>query len=333
MLKIFSDADTMAVYTRLTDEEFGALMSIYRLGVLIEAKEIAEGVENSNYLLITERDGVRARSILTIFEKRVEEAYLPFYLGITRHLAEAGLPTPRPLLTEQGELFAAVAGKKAAVVTFLEGKSTRQIDVAHLRSLGAMQARMHLATEGFALDRPNDLSLSGWRTLIDRIGARAEKIAPGLSQELQTEYAFLSAHWPSDLPAGVIHADLFPDNVFFIGDQVSGVIDFYFSCNDLFMYDVVITLNAWCFERDGSFNLTKARAFLHAYHHVRPLRQEEREALPILARGAALRFLLTRGYDWLHPEPGALVTPKDPMEYVRKLRFHQHVNEACEYGL
>lgn len=324
----------MAVYTRLTPEQFSQLLEQYRLGTLVEAREIAEGVENSNYLLITQRENeAPVKHILTVFEKRVEVEYLPFYLGITEHLAASGLPTPKPLYTAEGKNTVEVAGKKAAIVTFLEGKSTRRIDVEHLLSLGASQAKMHLAAGSFSLSRPNDLSLTGWEALIARIGDRAEEIPPGLADTLQEEYAYLASHWPKTLPAGVIHADLFPDNVFFSGHEVSGIIDFYFACNDLFMYDLVITLNAWCFERDGAFNLTKARALLTSYDRIRPLHEEERAALPILARGAALRFLLTRLFDRLHHDAAALVIPKDPQEYLKKLRFHQQVKEACEYGL
>ncbi len=324
----------MAVYTRLLPQQFDWLISTYALGELVEAKEIAEGVENSNYLIRTRRRGEpEAKYILTIFEKRVEVAYLPFYLGITRHLAEAGLPTPSPLQTQSGEVFTEVAGKKAAIVTFLEGHSIRQPEIEQLRSLGEHQARMHNAAKSFPLSRPNDLSLAGWAGLMKHIALGADDIMPGLDALITNELSYLEAHWPRTLPTGVIHADLFPDNVFFTGNDVSGIIDFYFACNDFFMYDLVITLNAWCFERDGSFNLTKARAFLHAYDRMRPLNAEERQALPVLARGAALRFLLTRAYDWLHQEEAALVTPKNPMEYVRKLRFHQQIKESCEYGL
>lgn len=324
----------MAVYTRLTSDQLALLATRYRLGAVVRAEEIAEGVENSNYRFVTRQENQPpVTHILTVFEKRVELAALPFYLGVTDRLARAGLPVPRPLRTQEDALFTDIAGKKAAIVTFLPGASARAIASAHCRALGDMMARMHLAAEGFALSRPNDLSLEGWGAMIERLAARADEILSGLSAQLAQEYEFLSCNWPRDLPVGVIHADLFPDNVFFIEEELSGVIDFYFACNDAFMYDAVIALNAWCFERDGSFNLTKARAFLHAYDRQRRLSDAERAALPILARGAALRFLLTRAHDWLHREEGALVTPKDPMEYVRKLRFHQQVKEAGEYGL
>lgn len=324
----------MAVYTRLTDDELATLMQRFGLGVLHTVTEIAEGVENSNFLILAGPPGQPpTRYILTLFEKRVDISQLPFFLGLTRHLAESGLPTPRPLLTQDGAMFTSIAGKMAAVVTFLEGRSITRPDTAHLHALGGMQAQLHLAAQRFTLQRPNGLARDGWHTLIGRIGPRADDIAPGLAAMLQEEFRFLEEAWPVALPAGVIHADLFPDNVFFLDHRISGVIDFYFACNDLLMYDAVITVNAWCFEPDGAFNLTKARSFLHAYEQVRPLHADERAALPVLARGAALRFLLTRAHDWLFPEAGALVRPKDPMEYVRKLRFHQQVKDACEYGL
>lgn len=324
----------MAVYTRLTRRQFEEVAAQFGLGAFVAAREIAEGVENSNYVFVTRRsEQAETRHILTLFEKRVDTADLPFFLGITEHLSRRGVPCPCPLRTHGGEYAHPVAGKMAAVVSFLEGASPRRIEVPHLLSLGAMQARMHLAAAGFPLSRRNDLALGGWGTLLRDIGDRADGIAPGLAEALRREYAFLASRWPRDLPSGVIHADVFPDNVFFTGGEISGIIDFYFACNDLFMYDLVIAMNAWCFERDGAFNLTKARALLTAYHRVRPLCGEERDALPVLARGAALRFLLTRAFDWLHRSPEALVTPKDPLEYLKKLRFHQQVNTVSEYGL
>ncbi len=324
----------MAVYTRLSQEHFSSLLGRYGLGTLVEAREIAEGVENSNYILITKHNNeAKQRHILTLFEKRVDAQDLPFFLGITEHLAAQGIPCPRPLYTDTKELFTEIAGKKAAIVTFLEGKSLKRPEPAHLLELGAILGRMHQAAEGFTLTRANDLSLNGWASLLGSIEARADEITPGLTEALTAEFVYLEQHWPKNLPKGVIHADLFPDNVFFTGDRLTGVIDFYFSCNDFYIYDLVITMNAWCFERDGSFNLTKARALLTAYNRIRTLSTAEYEALPVLARGAALRFLLTRAHDWLHHDAQALVRPHDPLEYLRKLRFHQQVKQACEYGL
>ncbi len=194
-------------------------------------------------------------------------------------------------------------------------------------------ARMHLASKGFAIRRPNALSVTGWRPLLEQSAARADEVAPGLGSELTAELDFLEAGWPENLPAGVIHADLFPDNIFFLDGQLSGVIDFYFACNDFFAYDIAICLNAWCFEQDRSFNITKARQLLTGYQAERPIADDELQALPILARGSALRFLLTRLYDWLHQPDGALVRPKDPLEFRAKLHFHQQVRGPGAYGL
>ena len=181
--------------------------------------------------------------------------------------------------------------------------------------------------------RENALSVQGWRPLFEACAGRAGEVQEGLAERLEEELAFLEGHWPDGLPDGIIHADLFPDNVFFLGEKLSGLIDFYFACNDVFAYDLAICLNAWCFEPDNAFNVTKARGLLQSYRQVRPFSAEELEALPILARGSALRFLLTRLFDWLNHPPGAFVAPKDPLEYLKKLRFHQEVRGPGAYGL
>jgi homoserine kinase type II len=209
----------------------------------------------------------------------------------------------------------------------------RRHNIEHCHALGDALAHFHLAGADFPMFRANDLSLPGWRPLVKAIGAGADEVVPGLAAEIEKELSYLEQRWPSDLPEGVIHADLFPDNVFFLGDKVSGLIDFYFACNDTLAYDLAICLNAWCFEADGSFNITKARAMLQAYEGVRPLSEAELKWLPTLARGGALRFLLTRTYDWLNTHESALVRTKDPNEYLRKLRFHQRVKSYRDYGL
>ncbi len=226
-----------------------------------------------------------------------------------------------------------LAGRPAAIITFLEGLWVRRPSADHCAALGETMAKLHLAGQTFGMKRNNALSVSGWRPLHEAASGGADTIAPGLEAEVSEELSALEAAWPRNLPEGIIHADLFPDNVFFLGGQVSGVIDFYFACNDALAYDITICLNAWCFEPDNSFNITKARALLRAYASLRPFTDEEFEALPILARGAALRFLLTRIYDWRNTSADALVKPKDPMEYVRKLRFHRSVSSARDYGL
>lgn len=319
----------MAVYTDITEAELAAFLDGYEIGGLLSYKGIAEGTENSNFVLHTEAGPF----ILTLYEKRVERADLPFFLGLMEHLAQRGVSCPLPVRDRKGEMTGELAGRPAAIITFLEGMWPRRPTAAHCRAVGEALARLHVAGADFTLARPNALSLQGWRTLWDGCVARADEVEPGLGAEVAADFAVLEAGWPRDLPAGVIHADLFPDNVFFLGDRLSGLIDFYFACNDFLAYDLATCLNAWCFERDHAFNLTKGTALLAGYQSVRPLRPAEIEALPLLARGSALRFMLTRLYDWLHGPDGALVMKRDPMEYVRKLRFHRAVASAREYGL
>lgn len=319
----------MAVYTEIPEQELESFVAEYDIGPLLACKGIAEGVENSNFLLTTERGNF----FLTLYEKRVDPADLPFFLGLIEHLAKCGIPCPTPIHGRDGVALRQVAGRPAAIVTFLQGISHRRIATAHCSELGAALARLHLAGGDFPLRRANALSVPGWRPLFDASAARAHEVMPGLAAELAAELEHLERHWPADLPRGVIHADLFPDNVLFLRDRISGLIDFYFACNDFLAYDIAICLNAWCFEPDRGFNVTKARALLSAYGKVRKVTRPELEALPLLARGGALRFLLTRLYDWLNTPAGALVTPKDPLEYLHKLRFHQDVRSVAAYGL
>jgi homoserine kinase type II len=319
----------MAVYTEVADEELEAFIASYAIGALTSCKGIAEGVENSNYLIHTEA----GRYILTLYEKRVAPQDLPYFLALMEHLAARGINCPLPVRDREGRTLRQLAGKPAALVTFLDGVSVRRASIEQCASLGEALARFHVSGESFPLRRANSLSLAGWASLFAAIGDRADTIIPGLAKEIGRELDDLHAGWPAGLPEGVIHADLFPDNVFFLGSRVSGLIDFYFACNDMLAYDIAICLNAWCFEADASFNITKARALLQAYESVRPLTGDELDALPRLARGAALRFLLTRSYDWLNTDGEALVKRKDPNEYLRKLRFHRRVKSYRDYGL
>lgn len=319
----------MAVYTDVGAEELAEFLKDYDLGPLLSFKGIAEGVENSNFLIETGR----GRYILTLYEKRVNRDDLPFFLGLMGHLADRGITCPLPVKGHDGQALRMLAGRPAAIVTFLEGVSYRRPSATHCAALGTVLASLHEAGKGFGLTRANALSINGWRPLAEQAGEGADKVAVGLGQAIRNELADLEAHWPRTLPTGIIHADLFPNNVLFVGDQLSGVIDFYFAANDALAYDLAICLNAWCFEADYSFNLTKGRAMIAAYRAKRPLNRVEIEALPVLCRGAALRFLLTRLVDWLNVPPGALVRPLDPMEYWKKLRFHQGVEAASAYGL
>jgi homoserine kinase type II len=319
----------MAVYTEVGDAELEQFLRAYDLGSLLSFKGIAEGVENSNFLLRTEAGNY----ILTLYEKRVSESDLPFFLGLMQHLADRGINCPLPVKARDGAALRTLAGRPAVIVSFLEGMWVRRPQAPHCTAVGRALAAMHEAGQGFGLDRANALSVEGWRALVASTQSRADRVASGLAACIGKEFAYLETHWPGGLPVGVIHADLFPDNVFFLRGKLSGLIDFYFACNDILAYDLAICLNAWCFEADRSFNVTKGSALMEAYQQVRPLSGAEQEALPVLARGAALRFLLTRLYDWLSVPAGALVTPKDPLEYLRKLRFHQRVRSAADYGL
>jgi len=319
----------MAVYTEVAYEDLELFLEEYDLGQVRSFKGIAEGVENSNYLLSTDQ----GTFILTLYEKRVAPEDLPFFLGLMEHLAREGIDCPTPLPGRDGRSLREICGRPAAIISFLEGVWPRRILPQHCRLLGEAMARLHLAGASFNMHRDNALSVGGWRPLLEATAPRAHEVQEGLAEALESELAYLEANWPSSLPEGIIHADLFPDNVFFLGDRLSGMIDFYFACNDCFAYDLAICLNAWCFERDNAFNITKARCLLQAYRQVRPFTSEELEALPLLARGSALRFLLTRLYDLLNHPPGAFVKPKDPLEYWNKLRFHQEVRGPGAYGL
>ncbi len=319
----------MAVYTDVPDDELQKFAAQYALGEIISCKGIAEGVENSNYLLRTET-GI---FILTLYEKRVDPKDLPFFIGLMEHLAARGLACPTPVHGSDGVALRTLCGRPACIITFLDGMWPRRVQPFHCAGVGRALAELHLAGGSFAMSRPNSLSLAGWRTYFELCRQRADEIRPGLAEELAGELAEIEAAWPRDLPSGIIHADLFPDNVFFRGETVSGLIDFYFACSDFLAYDIAICLNAWCFESDGSFNVTKARLLLSNYRAVRPISAAELAALPLLARGSALRFLLTRLYDWLNQSAGAMVRPKDPLEYLQKLRFHRSVAGPGEYGL
>ncbi|MBI2235983.1 MAG: homoserine kinase [Magnetospirillum sp.] len=325
----------MAVYTEVSDDELEEFVAEYDIGEVISCKGIAEGVENTNYMLQTDRGSY----ILTLYEKRVNPDDLPFFLALMEHLALRGLECPTPLHGRDGRALREVCGRPAAIVSFLKGMWPRRITLNHCAELGAGMAQMHVAGADFAMTRRNSLSVAGWRPLFEKARPGADAVKEGLADFIDAELADLEARWPSGLPAGLIHADLFPDNVFFLADRaagvdrMSGIIDFYFACTDALAYDIAVCLNAWCFEPDGCFNTTKARMMLSSYRRIRPLSGDELEALPLLARGAAMRFLLTRLYDWLNTPVGAMVKRKDPLEYYRKLRFHQGITGPGAYGI
>lgn len=329
----------MAVYTEVSDEDLTSFLAQYDLGDPVACKGIAEGIENSNFQLTT----TTGTFILTLYEKRVDRGDLPFFLGLMEHLAGKGIPCPTPVPGTDGQALRDLCGRPAAIITFLPGMWPKRVMPEHCSELGRALAEMHVAGSDFRMTRANSLSVADWRPLIARAdtdhaatsqaqGSGIDGIRPGLKDEVSQALDALEAQWPKDLPAGVIHADLFPDNVFFRGHGLSGLIDFYFACTDFLAYDIAVCLNAWCFEPDLSFNVTKARRLLKAYDKVRPVSDAELTALPILARGAAMRFLATRLYDWLNTPADAFVTRKDPLEYLAKLRFHARTSGPGDYG-
>jgi homoserine kinase type II len=319
----------MAVYTEVTDEALEAFLAGYEIGTMVAFRGIAEGVENSNYSLKTSQGDF----ILTLYEKRVDPAELPWFLGLMEHLAQNGLVCPQPVRGRDGSALRHLSGRHAAITTFLPGVWPRRVRQQHCGPVGRALATLHLAGAGYAPRRANTLGPDSWMPLLNRCRARADEVQDGLVRQLDAALQAILAGWPAGLPAGHIHADMFPDNVFFLDEKLSGVIDFYFAATDLLAYDVAVCLNAWCFEPDFAFNVTKSRALLAGYQSVRPLSAAERDALPVLCQGAAVRFLLTRLFDWLNTQTGALVTRKDPLEYLRRLRFHLSARDGVAYGL
>lgn len=323
----------MAVYTDVSDQALDEFLRLYNVGELLWCKGIAEGVENSNYILATDK----GQYILTLYEARVDENDLPFFLGLMSHLAENGLETAKPIEQNNGAIYSQLCGKPAALIEFLDGMAMKAPNHQNLHQLGVAAAKFHLTAETFNIKRKNGLSLADWRPLLNSCGNDIDKVAPnvddGLQKFLTQELDFLEKNWPKKLPDGVIHADLFPDNVFFMHGELSGIIDFYFACNEIYAYELAIVINAWCFEKDGELNLTKVRAFFKGYQSVRKLEQAELDAMPTLCRGAAMRFLLTRLYDWMNVPEDALVIPKKPDEYIRNLSFHQRITDYKEYGI
>ena len=318
----------MAVYTEVSDEALNAFLAGYDLGSLLSYKGIAEGVENTNFFLHT----TAGSYILTLYEKRVREEDLPFFLNLMGHLFRRGLACPQPIRNRRDTALGHLCGRPAAIVSFLEGVSVKRPNADHCLALGKALAGLHAAGADFPMRRANNLSVDAWVPLFAQAEPQADTVAVGLADRIREDLAVLSDAWPRDLPSGVIHADLFTDNVFFIGDDLSGLIDFYFACTDAFAYDLAICLNAWCFDPDGTYHRDMGQAMIAGYESRRPLEPREVEFLPILARGAAMRFMLTRLVDWLNVPPGALVQPKDPLEYDRRLAFHRKARSAADYG-
>lgn len=310
----------MAVYTTVPAEALEVFLSGYDTGSLLSAKGIAEGVSNSNFLVETET----ARFILTLYERRIDLGDLPFFIDLMEHLADAGLPVPRPIRDRQGQALQTLEGRAACLIQFLPGVSVSQPTAAQAKAAGAALARLHVAGASFRQKRPNGLGLAWWQETAAEIGIeRLDAIEPGLGGLVSARLADIGASWPADLPAGIIHADLFPDNVLMRGNEVTGLIDFYFACTDLLAYDLAVLHAAWAFPADGSAPIPGHEEALFAgYESVRPLTDAERAAFPVLGQGASLRFLLSRAQDWYAPESGALVSRKNPLPFARRLAHY-----------
>ena len=325
----------MAVYTYLSTDALKALIGEFDVGELRSAKGIAEGVSNTNFLVETEgSQGEGARFILTIYETRTDVADLPFFLKLLDHLAARGCPVPRTIHDRGDRPFRLVDGKAAALIEFLPGISVTDPTPEQARSVGAALAQMHLAAADFPMARANGLGLAGWSDLAAQCTpAGLDSIHDGLGALVRDELATLGQRWPAGLPRSIIHADLFPDNVLMLGDRVTGLIDFYFACTDMMAYDVAVTHAAWCFDAAGeTFDAARSAALLQGYESVRALSDAERAALPLLARGASMRFLMTRAYDWMNTPADALVTRKDPMAFARRMTFYADPANAGVFG-
>ncbi|TPE63969.1 homoserine kinase [Sandaracinobacter neustonicus] len=313
----------MAVYTEVPAEALEQFLARYESGALLSAKGIAEGVSNSNFLIETET----ARYILTLYEKRIDLGELPWFIALMEHLADAGLPVPHPIRDREGAAIQQLVGKTACLIQYLPGVSVSVPTAAQARAAGAALARLHLAGASYTAERPNALGLSHWQASAAELGAGLDSIEPGLAAFVAERLETLAAHWPRNLPRGTVHADLFPDNVLMLGETVTGLIDFYFACTDLYAYDLAVLHAAWAFPKDGCAPLMDhARAIFEGYESVRPLSAAERAAFPLLGQGASLRFLLTRAQDWLAPPSDALVQRKDPLPFARRLAHYARLD-------
>lgn len=312
----------MAVFTPLSEDQVRTILADYDVGDYASHEGILEGVENSNFRVQTTGG---AQLVLTVFEHRTNVNDLPFFFAYTDHLVGMGIPCPGPILNKRHEASVVVEGKRAALFPFLAGQSLKIADLKpeHCEDLGKFVARMHLAVADFTMERENALSLSGWKKLADKTRGKADSVQSGLAPLIDDELSHLEQNWPKSLPRGAVHADIFPDNVFFRDDRVSAVIDFYFSATDMLAYDLAIVINAWCFDQDFKFRPDCYKALMSGYESIRPLSYYEKKAMPLLLRAASIRFLMTRLHDWVFHDPNSFVKPHDPLAYVARLKFHQ----------
>jgi len=320
----------MAVYTKLTETELKEFFSKYDLGEVINYSGIKEGIENTNYFTETEK----GKFILTIYEKRVEEKDLPFFISLMRNLYDKNFPSPEPIINKNGSYISDVLKKKASVVSFLEGNAKKNLNPNECYQVGNYTAKLHSITKNLNSKRENKLSVRSWREIFNKVKKDCSKIHGNLSQTIEKNLNDIEKNWPINIPSGIIHADLFPDNIFFKKNKLSGIIDYYFSCHDFYAFEIAICLNALCFEgtkENLSFNVTKAKKFIEGYSKIRELSENEKKSLQILCKGAAIRFLLTRVFDFLNLIEGAVVTVKDPVDYLKRLEFHENIKDYEDY--
>ena len=320
----------MAVYTKLSENELRDFFSNYNLGKVLSYKGIQEGIENTNYSIQTEK----GRFILTLYEKRVDEKDLPFFIGLMKNLFDKNFPSPEPIINKNGNYINKIVDKKAAVISFLEGQTKKVLTPNDCFQVGIYTAKLHLITKTLTGKRENKLSLNSWRDIYNKVKKDCSNIHKNLPKVIEKNLEEIEKNWPKDIPSGIIHADLFPDNIFFKNNKLSGIIDYYFSCNDTYAFEIAVCLNALCFEGKNenlSFNVTKAKKFIDGYSSIRKLTKKEKTSLKILCQGAAMRFLLTRVFDYLNLIEGAIVKIKDPVEYLKRLEFHNNVKNYQDY--
>jgi homoserine kinase type II len=317
----------MAVYTKLEHQEVRQFLEQYNINNFKDYKGITEGVENTNYLIKTSEQDY----ILTIYEKRVDENDLPFFIKLLSYLSENKFPCPKPIANKNNEKINRIKNKNAALVTFLNGQSKNKITSEECFEIGKITAQLHEITKKFDINRKNNLSIENWDSIFEKTIKQKIDLDESIIKKTKNYLNFLKDKWPKNLPQGIIHADLFPDNIFFTNNKVSGIIDFYFACNDFFAYEIAICINSLCFDNNSTFNMTKAKYLIDGYTSIRTLSEDEKKYLPILSMGAAMRFFLTRLYDFYHTDNKADVKIKDPFEYLKKMEFHSTIKNFNEY--
>ena len=317
----------MAVYTKLAHQEVEQFLEQYNINNFKDYKGITEGVENTNYFINTlEQD-----YILTIYEKRVDENDLPFFINLLSDLSKNKFPCPKPIANKKNQKINKIKNKNASLVTFLNGQSKNKITSEECFEIGKITAQLHEITKKFNVNRKNSLSIENWQNIFEKTIKQKIDLDKTIIKKTNNYLNFLKNNWPKNLPQGIIHADLFPDNIFFTNNKVSGIIDFYFACNDFFAYEIAICINSICFDNNSTFNMTKAKNLIDGYSSIRTLSEEEKKFLPILSMGAAMRFFLTRLHDFYHTDNKADVKIKDPFEYFKKIEFHSTIKNFNEY--